>query len=225
VSAAAALAASLAARLAAGPVAGPTPSAFGPQPAAPASATSPPALAAEATPPALPVYTVPAAHTAGLLIGMRLGVSLLWPEAYDPLPVERSWQQYKQAWTRPPELRRDRGLLESDGDPWTINVLGHGLFGAEVYGRVRQCGGGAVPAFAFAAGASVLWEYGLEATAKRPSAIDLMLTPLLGAALGEGRYRLQRWLRTRPPGVLRRAVEIVIDPLGEGERGLLGTKC
>jgi len=184
-----------------------------------------PALSETAAPAEAPVYTVPLAHAAGVLVGMRVGVSLLWPSAYDPFPLENSGRNYRRAFTSAPDFRRDRPLLESDGDPWTINVIGHGLFGAEIYGRVRACGGGVLPALAFTAGTSALWEYGLEATSKQPSAIDLVLTPTLGAALGEGRYRLQRWLRARPRTFWRRALEIVVDPLGEGERGILGTRC
>jgi hypothetical protein len=187
--------------------------------------TAAPAIVTSAPPADEAHYAVPLAHAAGVLVGMRLGVSLLWPEAYDPFPLERSAERYRLAFTTAPDFRRDRRLLESDGDPWSINVIGHGLFGAEIYGRVRQCGGSFAAALAFTAGTSALWEYGLEATSKQPSAIDLVLTPALGAALGEGRVRLQRWLRGRPHGALRRALEIVIDPLGEGERGILGSKC
>jgi hypothetical protein len=156
---------------------------------------------------------------------MRVGLSLIWPGPYDPLPLSRSTAQFARAYGEPPELRRDRALLESDGDPWPINVVGHGLFGGEAYGRVRQCGGGPLAASLFTAGASAFWEYGLEAFHKRPSAVDLVLTPALGAALGESRFRLQRWLRTRPRTALRRAVEVLIDPLGEAERAWLGTRC
>jgi hypothetical protein len=172
-----------------------------------------------------PTWTVPLAHSAGVLVGMRLSLSVLWPDAYDPLPLARSTRQFGRAYQGPPEFRGDRGLLESDGDPWAINVIGHGLFGAEVYGRVRQCGGGPWQALAFVAGTSLVWEYGIESFHKRPSTVDLVVTPLLGAALGEGRYRAQRWLRTKPRGFWRRFGEIVIDPLGEGERGLLKTRC
>src|SRR4051812_33468198 len=164
-------------------------------------------------------WTVPVAHAAGLLAGMRLTLSLAWPDAYDPLPLSRSGHQFRQAYSSGPEFRHDRWLLESDGDPWAINVIGHGLFGAEVYGRVRQCGGGPWQALAFAAGTSVVWEYGIESWSKRPSGVDLVATPLFGAVLGEARYQAQRWLRGKPPGFWRRLGEIVIDPLGEGERG------
>jgi hypothetical protein len=191
----------------------------------PVSATEGMSLAPAPPSSSSPIWTVPVWHTTGVVLGMRLGLSILWPEAYAPLPLERSARQYRLAWTMPPEYRRDRRLFESDGDPWVINVVGHGLFGAEVHGRVRACHGSFWQAAAFTAGASVLWEYGPEAFHKRPSAVDLMITPVLGAALGEGRHQLQRWIRTRPRTAWRRVLEILIDPLGEGERGLLGTRC
>jgi hypothetical protein len=194
------------------------------QAAAPLAPSDGGTLAAEAPAPA-PVWSVPVGHAAGVLVGMRLGLTVIWPQAYDPRPFHRSAEQFKLAYTRPPEYRTDRSPLESDGDPWAINVVGHGLFGAEIYGRVRQCHGAVWQALAFTAGTSALWEYGLESFTKRPSTVDLILTPALGAALGEGRYRLQRWLATRPPSLLRRVVEVIIDPLGEGERGLLHTRC
>jgi len=172
-----------------------------------------------------PSWTVPILHSAGLLAGMRLGLSVIWPAAYDPLPLGRSARQFSSAYRQPPEFQGNRVLFESDGDPWAINIVGHGLFGAEVYGRVRQCGGGPWQALAFAAGTSAVWEYGVESFNKRPSGIDLVATPLIGAALGEARYRAQRWLRHRPRSFWRRVGEIVIDPLGETERGLLRTRC
>lgn len=176
-------------------------------------------------PPEEKSWTVPVAHTLGLLAGMRLTLSVAWPDAYDPFPLSRSAHQFRQAYNQGPDFRRDRPLLESDGDPWTINIIGHGLFGAEIYGRVRRCGGGVLSSLAFTAGTSVVWEYGIESWSKRPSGIDLVATPVIGMALGEARYQAQRWLRGRPRGFWRRLGEIVIDPLGEGERGILKTRC
>jgi hypothetical protein len=191
-----------------------------------AAAEPPPSsIVTPVPPPEKTSWTVPIAHSLGLMAGMRLTLSLAWPDAYDPLPLSRSGRQFTRAYDRGPEFRSDRFVLESDGDPWAINVVGHGLFGAEVYGRVRQCGGGPWQALAFAAGTSVVWEYGIESWSKRPSAVDLVATPLIGMALGEARYQTQRWLRRQPRGFWRRAAEILIDPLGEGERGLLKTGC
>lgn len=172
-----------------------------------------------------PIWSVPLVHTAGLLVGMRLALSIAWPAAYDPLPFDRSGRQFARAYQQAPDFRRGRFILESDGDPWAINVIGHGLFGSEVYGRVRQCGSGALAALAFTAAASAVWEFGVESFNKQPSAIDLVSTPLIGAVLGEARFALQRWLRGRPRSAWRRLGEILIDPLGEAERGVVGTRC
>jgi hypothetical protein len=194
-----------------------------PAPAAPPS--SPTTLVTPVPPVEETSWTVPIAHSLGVLAGMRLSLSILWPDPYNPLPWSRSSRQFTRAYDRPPEFRQDRWLLESDGDPWAINVIGHGLFGAEVYGRVRQCGGRPWQALAFTAGTSLVWEYGIESFHKRPSAVDLVATPIIGAALGEARYRAQRWLRRRDRGFWRRFGEFVVDPLGESERTLLHTRC
>jgi hypothetical protein len=183
-------------------------------------------FAAEASaPPAETIWTVPVGHSVGLLAGMRLGLSVIWPDAYDPRPFEESGDQFTRSWSRPPRYDGRRSLFESDGDPWTINVVGHGLFGAEVHGRVRACGGGFLSAVAFTTATSAVWEYGVEAFSQQPSALDLVLTPVLGALLGEARHQLQGWLRTRPPSGWRTFFRVVIDPLGEAERGWLRTPC
>jgi hypothetical protein len=153
---------------------------------------------------------------------MRLAVSLAWPEAYDPTRGGAMRDQLRLAYTRPPELDRSRRLLESDGDPWWVNGVGHAAFGSEIYGRTRQCGGGPAAALLATAAASVVWEYGLEAPHKRPSAVDLVWTPLAGALLGEGRYRLHAWLRSRNASAW---LLFVVDPLGESERRVLHTRC
>ena len=169
-----------------------------------------------------PSWGVPVAHAGVLLLGMRISLGLLWPETYDPTRFGAERRQLEIAYTRPPELRRDRTLLESDGDPAWLNGIGHGLFGSEVYGRTRQCGHGPLAAFLTTAATSVVWEYGLEAPHKRPSAIDLVWTPVVGGLLGEGRFRLHRALRARgsAPWLL-----FVVDPFGEAERRVAGSGC
>jgi hypothetical protein len=165
---------------------------------------------------------VPLAHAGGMLLGMRISAGLLWPDTYDPTRFRTEGAQLRLAYTRPPEFHSGRNLLESDGDPWWLNGFGHGLFGSEVYGRTRQCGRGPLGAFLTTAAVSAVWEYGLEAPHKRPSAVDLVWTPLVGGLLGEGRYRLHRWLAARgsAPWIL-----FAVDPLGESERRFLGAGC
>jgi hypothetical protein len=177
------------------------------------------ALAA-APPPSAPEWGPPAAHAAALLAGMRLTLGLAWPGTYDPSRLREQGDQVKLAFTRPPELRRDRSLFASDGDPWALNVAGHGLFGSEVYLRARRCGHGALAAVAAAAAVSTAWEYGVESFSKRPSAIDLAWTPVGGALLGELRFRVHRWSRRGGGG--RAAVSWLVDPLGEAGRAAFG---
>jgi hypothetical protein len=167
-------------------------------------------------------WLVPAAHAGGVLLGMRVSSSVLWPDAYDPTRLGPERDQLRLAYTRPPELRSGGALLESDGDPAWLNGLGHGLFGSEVYGRTRQCGHGALAAFLATTAASVAWEYGLEAPHKRPSAVDLVWTPLAGGALGEARFRLHRWLKHRRSAAW---LLFAVDPFGETERRVLRTRC
>ncbi len=197
-------------------------SATAPATDAPAPAAPPVSARAPDLAPSARTWTVPAAHAGGVLLGMRLALSVAWPDAYDPTRGADMRRQLRIAYTMPPEFDASRGLLESDGDPWWLNGAGHALFGSEIYGRTRQCGGGPVAALVAAAAVSVAWEYGLEAPHQRPSAVDLVWTPLAGAVLGEGRFRLHRWLRARnASGWLLFAV----DPLGEAERRFARTRC
>lgn len=168
-----------------------------------------------------PSWRVPVAHAGGILLGMRATASLAWPDAYDPTRFGSEAKQLRLAYTRPPELHRGN-LLTSDGDPAWINGVGHALFGAEVYGRARQCGHGALAGVVAATSASVAWEYALEAPYKRPSAVDLVWTPVVGAIVGEGRFQLRRWLEAR--GAAGWWL-VAVDPLGEFERRVLRTSC
>jgi hypothetical protein len=163
-------------------------------------------------------WKVPALHAAGVVIGMRAAASALWPAAYDPTRFSDEGRNLKAAFTRPPDFRPSLGLLRSDGDPWAINVFGHGAFGSEIYLRTRQCGHEPWAALAATALTSTAWEYLVEGPYKRPSAIDLVWTPLVGGlVLGEARFRLWRAIDSR----FWRAV---IDPLGSLERAA-GSRC
>jgi hypothetical protein len=187
---------------------------------------------AGAPPPATPApahqsWTVPLGHSALILAGMRVSLSLAWPDDFSFARPEENLLQLKRAYSSEPEFRRDRSLFESDGDPWILNVVGHGLFGSEIYLRMRQCGHRVPASFLTTAGASATWEYAVEAFHKRPSAFDLIWTPVFGALLGElrfGAHRLLRGDRSAPPPLGKAVLLIAIDPLGELERAL-GAGC
>jgi hypothetical protein len=158
------------------------------------------------------------------MAGMRLTEAWLWPEPFAETRPLVLAQQYEQAFTRPPKWDSSRAWFEWDGDPWMINVVGHAAFGAELYFRPRVCGHDVLPALVYAAGGTVLWDYGFEATGVRPSGLDLWYTPLSGAILGEVRY----WGYQAASGIddrtLRAVVQTVFDPFGQIERAL-GSRC
>ena len=164
-------------------------------------------------------------HAAGTLAAMRISASIVWPQAYDPTRLPDQFRGLERAWSRLPEFRRDRPLLGSDGDPWTINVFGHGLFGSEIYARTRQCGHGPAASAAAVAATSFAWEYVVEAPYKRPSAVDLVWTPLGGLVFGELRFQLGRWLREGASTPVRTILLVATDPFGELERRVFRTRC
>lgn len=176
-----------------------------------------PAAAVEA-----PQWTVPIFHVSATMLVMRGTEAWLWPNEFANFEPAYVGQRYAAAYTQWPKFEASAPAFQWDGDGRLINLGGHALFGSEAVLRARQCGVHWVGALAFAAVASTAWEYGVETTGARPSAQDLVYTPLAGLALGEGRYVL--WRAARGSGPWSRVARALLDPLGELERGL-GTDC
>jgi hypothetical protein len=169
-----------------------------------------------------PEVVVPVLHGAALMTVMRVTETFLWPD-----PFARTGEfgaRYEEAFTKPPIFDPSRPFFEWDGDPWPINAIGHALFGSELYVRARQCRFSWPLALAFTAAGSVVWEYGFEANGVRPSALDLVYTPLAGIALGEARFALYQAAEGLSSKAARTVVRAVLDPLGDAERAL-GTRC
>jgi hypothetical protein len=169
-----------------------------------------------------PSWSVPTLHALGLMTTMRIGEAVIWPDPF--ADTAHFGEHYRRAYTEPPLWDSSRPAFEWDGDPWWINVFGHALFGSELYLRVRTCKHGVLPALAFTAAGSTLWEYGFEANGVRPSALDLWYTPAAGLVLGEARYL--GWSAAGGIGdpTLRNVLRAVLDPFGELERAA-GTPC
>ena len=179
------------------------------------------------TPPAPPPrlnLEVPLAHTGALLFSLRASEAALWPTPFAQVNSRTWWRHYREALTRPPLFDPDARAFEWDHDRWPLNVVGHGLLGSELYYRPRRCGASPLGALAFAAGASLAWEYAFEGNGVRPSALDLVYTPLAGVLLGEGRY----WGYTAAGAIgnrpLRSVLRVLLDPFGQFER-VLGATC
>lgn len=166
----------------------------------------------------------PIAHSLALMAGLRGIEAYLYPEPFARTDPGFWGERYRDAFTKPPLFDAGRPLFRWDGDPWPINVIGHGLMGSEYYARARVCRASAFGAFVFAAGASAVWEYGFEANGVRPSGLDLVYTPLAGVALGEARYQAWRAAAGVASPGWRRVLRGALDPFGELERGagLLG---
>lgn len=168
-------------------------------------------------------WLTPTLHVAGLFAAQRVGASILWAEAFSFDNPQRVGRQWARAFTEPPKFDPDRRPFEWDGDWWVINVVGHGLMGAESYLRARQCEHSVWASLLFTAGASAVWEYVFEAPHVRPSANDLVLTPLIGLGLGELRYQAYRHAH-RLGRVGGAALRGLVDPFGSLERAL-GAGC
>ncbi|KYF74730.1 hypothetical protein BE17_15240, partial [Sorangium cellulosum] len=166
-----------------------------------------------------PAWAPPILHSLAVFTVTRSVEAVLWPDPFADFRPERWGYHYGEAFTKPPLFDAAQPAFRWDHDPWPINVFGHGLLGSEIYLRARTCRFSAPAAVAFAVAGTHLWEYGYEANGVRPSALDLVYTPLAGALLGELRYatwRAARGIRSAPARVLVRAL---VDPFGEIERG------
>jgi hypothetical protein len=184
---------------------------------------------AHATDPAPPAseqhsWVVPSLHALGLMSTMRLSEAYLWPDPFAETDRYRIAGHYDEAFTQPPQFDASRPLFREDGDAWYINVVGHGLFGSELYLRARTCRKPAWQALLFTGVASTAWEYGFEASGVKPSGLDLMFTPVAGLVLGEARYWAWSGARALPRGLPRSVLSAVFDPLGDIERAL-GSPC
>jgi hypothetical protein len=176
----------------------------------------------DAPAPPRPNLVVPAAHSVALMTTMRITESVLWP---DPFSRTRWFgAHYEEAFTKAPIFDADKPFMRWDGDSLVVNVVGHGLFGSELYLRARQCRLGWAGSLAFAAASSTLWEYGFEGNGVRPSAQDLVYTPLMGMGLGEVRYLVWQAAGSIQSPVGRGVLRGVVDPFGELERAA-GTDC
>jgi hypothetical protein len=169
-----------------------------------------------------PDVVVPIAHDLALMTVMRATEAVIWPHPF--AQAGDFGAHWGEAFTKPPIFDPREPAFEWDGDRWTTNVLGHGLFGSELYLRARTCRLPWYGALAMTAAASTVWEYAFEGNGVRPSALDLVYTPVWGLVFGEGRCALWRAAGGLEDRTARAIVRAVVDPLGEAERAL-GTGC
>lgn len=74
-----------------------------------------------------------------------------------------------------------------DEDDWVLNWITHPYSGGVYYMTARSSGFTWFESFLYSAFMSTcFWEYGIEAFAEIPSKQDLLITPVVGSAIGEG---------------------------------------
>ncbi len=176
-----------------------------------------------AVPPASPRFLPPIVHATALFTTLRLSEAYIWPH---PFAETSTWgEHYREAYTMPPIFDRHRNAFEWDGDAWYLNVVGHGVMGSELYLRGRACGFGLAGALGWAALTSGVWEYVFEANGVRPSAQDLIYTPVAGLVLGEARWITYRAASGIADRALRGFVQTVLDPLGDIDHAITHDAC
>jgi hypothetical protein len=190
------------------------------------TAIADPAAVVEAheSPPQTPAWTPAILYASTQLALQRTAEAILFPDPFAETRLRVIGQHYDEAYTQPPLFDPRTRAFEWDHDPWTINVIGHGLMGSELYLHARGCRFGVAGSLGFAAVSTVAWEYVIEANGTRPSAWDLAYTPVMGIALGEARYRTWQVATRIEDATLRTVVRAVVDPFGEFARAL-GSPC
>lgn len=132
------------------------------------------------------------------------------------VPPAKRW--YRNIFVRDPEI---------DHDKFIFNYVLHPYAGAVYFMAARSAGFNFWRSFLYCSIVSdVGWEFGVEAFMERPSYQDLVITPVVGSAIGECFYRLKRHLvdndyRLLGSPVLGNAVAFIIDPVNE-VTGLFG---
>ena len=110
-------------------------------------------------------WEVPTLHALGLMTGMRISLAIMFPDPFANDDLFDWAGHYGESLRNPPTWDRSAEPFEWDGDSWPINVVGHGLFGSELYLRSRTCRASLAGALAFATAQSAVWEYIFEGNA------------------------------------------------------------
>lgn len=122
-----------------------------------------------------------------------------WPEKY----WLRFGSNFKLAYTLPPVW---------DKDPWAINYIGHPYQGAVFFNSLRSQNCSLLASACFNIFHTFLWEYGIEAIMERPSAQDLIITPITGIAFGELFNYLTKIMRRGGFSIGEKVLVTLINP-------------
>jgi hypothetical protein len=119
-----------------------------------------------------------------------------------------NWEQ--DAWRH---IKRSLKLPTWDEDNWKINFIGHPIAGSIYYNSLRSQNENMFHSFLFATAQSCIWEYFIEATAEKPSTQDLIVTPIVGAILGESTHRLTMNMRRNCFNFFEKVFVVIFNPM------------
>lgn len=96
-------------------------------------------------------------------------------ESLQSKPFYKRW--YDNIFVKSPEIDHDKPIF---------NYILHPYAGAAYFMSARSCGFSFLQSMIYSACISTVeWEFGIEACMERPSYQDILITPLIGSALGE----------------------------------------
>lgn len=110
---------------------------------------------------------------------------------------------------------------EWDSDNVVFNYILHPYAGATYFMSARSCGFNFYQSLLYSACVSTIgWEFGIEAFMERPSYQDLLITPLVGSAIGELFYMVKRHIVSHDytlagSRLLGNIVVFLVDPINE----------
>jgi len=99
-----------------------------------------------------------------------------------------------------------------DDDDWQLNYIGHPVAGSFYYNSLRSQNASIFHSFLFATAQSFIWEYFIEATAEKPSAQDLIVTPIAGAILGESTHLFTMNMRRNGFNFFEKIFVLIFNP-------------
>lgn len=171
--------------------------------------------------------------TRNLALGMAGTMGVLWAmpgtvTGWDKEKISSNpngiFAEYKDNIRRGPVWDKDDGFF---------NYVAHPAAGAAYYTLSRHNGKSPLESFGYSVAMSTFfWEYGFEAFAEIPSIQDLIITPVIGALLGEVAYQYEQKIRNdggklMGSKALGSAAMIVLNPAGalsQAINSVLGAK-
>lgn len=131
-------------------------------------------------------------------------------ESIQQKPFYKRW--YENIFVKSPEIDHDKPMF---------NYILHPYAGAAYFMSARSCGFSFWQSMIYSACISTIgWEFGIEACMERPSYQDILITPLVGSALGELFYMAKRHIVSHDytlwgSRLLGNIVVFIVDPVNE----------